>query len=425
MTKAAITFLVLFFSSPLAAALSHGQLDAVVEEGITKGYYPGASLVVGRGSGVIYSACYGWTESSHAAAVAPGTLYDLASCTKIVATTLAMMRLYDTGQVDLSRRVGDYVTLYDGSPVAGVTLLALLTHTSGLPDMAISPHLVRNSVDSLPLTDKTCSAEYPQLVEPGCYLCAKPLYDSLYLSFVPVPSHRRSGENLYVAPAVDTLLVGLARRSWSGALAGRYRYSDVNFMILRQIVEHITARPFGEYCAGLFAELGMRNTGFAPLGWAAAERIAPTNVDFVLGRGLVCGYPNDMRASVAAGCAEGSAGLFADAADLALFCRMMLGGGSLDGRQFVRASTVKYFISMPLYSRKIYRGLGFDRSKPTSPLWGGYGHTGYTGPIVWIDPQCDRFMVLLCNRVNPSMANTGLIRSNLRNRLWEVVKKIR
>ncbi len=397
------------------------RIDALMHEGLAEGYYPGASVAIGTSDGIVFQRCYGYRDDSKTVEVTPGHVYDIASLTKVVATTFAVMRLYDQQAIDPNRTVGDYIPFYAGSPVAGITVSQLLTHTSGLPYFPAYSILFSNAAGGSYISNKQNAELFPYPVDKNAYRCAVAVGNPKYISRMPVEGYRRAGEQTYINPEVDSLVIARIIRSYNANQRGKYNYSDTNFLILRQIVEAVTGEPFDEYTHALFAELGMDNTGYNPLRWTSPEMIIPTEMDYLMDRGQIVGYVHDDLAAVNDN-VEGNAGLFSTAHDLALFCEMLLNDGRFRGRRIISGRTVKLFTSSPLEPRGIYRGLGFDKRGSTSSLHGGFGHTGYTGTMIWIDPQKDIFMVFLSNRVHPTRLNTGLIDSQLRNKIWSVLK---
>lgn len=401
-------------------------VDSVMKAGVAKGYYPGAQLLIGDRNGVIFNRNYGYHDNSRQTRVGSDDVYDLASLTKIVSTTFALMRLYDQQQIDINGRVGDYIDDFRGTEVDAIPIRQLLTHTSGLGNIMLYRLLYVNAVcaDSIPdpLTSRTRSDAYPYHVDTRTYLCANAIPDSTMLSREPIEGYRTVSPGLWVNPLIDTLLVGETARSYKSEKRGRYQYSDLNFLVLKMIVERVTAEPLIVYTRRLFDELGMTNTGYRPLDWKSVSRIVPTEDDVLFRRGLLRGYVHDEIAAVSDQVA-GSAGVFSNAADLSKYCEMILNRGRYDGRQVISEATVKLFTASSLAPRKIYRGLGFDRRGPTDALYNGYGHTGYTGTMIWMDDKRDVYMIFLSNRVYPSRVNKGLITSALRTAIWERIKK--
>lgn len=397
------------------------SVDSLLNTGLRAGHYPGASIAVGDKNGILYQKTYGYRDDTRTAKVAAGDLYDIASLTKVVATTFAVMRLYDEGLVDINKTVGQYISYYAGSEVASIPLSQLLTHTSGLPYIPAYKMLFSNPTGEPMMSRKYDKEKYPYLVERNTYMAADIVGDSLYVSLTPQNEYRRAAENLYINPAVDSLVERNIIDSYDSDLRGRYKYSDTNFYILRQIVERVSGEAFDLYTRKLFDELEMADTGFNPREWRDTTTIIPTEMDYMMRRGLIRGYVHDDLAALNGG-VEGNAGVFSTAADLAHFCQMMLNNGTYNGRRIISPATVQLFTSTPLKARKIYRGLGFDRRGPDSDLYNGFGHTGFTGTIIWMDKESGRFMVFLSNRVNPSRVNNGLSSSQLRTKLWLLIK---
>lgn len=322
------------------------RVDAVIDEAIAAGNLPGAVLIVGRGDTIVWRKAYGRRAVTPAAErMTVDTIFDLASLTKVVATAPVVMQLVEQGRVRLNDPVSTYVPGFDAKDKAGITILDLLTHMSGLP-----PDLDRTSSWSGRDTALRMAADVPLAAAPG----------------------------------------------------ERFIYSDINFLLLGAVAERVTGEPLDAVARDrVFTPLRMRDTMFLPPA-RLLPRIAPT--DATTTRGQV----HDPTAQRMSGVA-GHAGLFSTADDLARFCRMMLHGGALDGARVLAPLTVARMTSpaTPAGERNL-RGLGWDLNSTYSsnrgdllPL-GSYGHTGFTGGSIWIDPATRVFIVLLSNRVHPN-----------------------
>ena len=426
--KTRSNILIVFCSLALLSA--HGRqlpekleryVDSIMHAGVEKGYYPGASVAIGDRNGILFEKCYGYQDFEKKLPVSSKDVYDLASCTKIVATTLAVMHLYDKGQIDINKRVGDYLDDFRGTVVNGIMLSQLLTHTSGLGNIQLYKILYRNCSDA-PLISYRQNEDYPYHVDKSVYLCRKMVADTLFLSDSPREGFRTVCNRLYVNPAIDTLLTGEIVRSYRPNKRGRYLYSDLNFHILKMIVERVTGERLDHYVRPMFDRMEMENTGFKPLEWKDSLHVIPTEYDLLMKRGPLRGYTHDELAAVSDN-VGGNAGLFSCASDLSHFCEMMLNRGVYRGTRILSTETVNLFTSTLLRPKGIYRTLGFDRRAPSSPLYDGFGHTGYTGTMIWMDPRKNLFMVFLSNRVHPSRTNCGLTTSGLRTKLWEKLKQ--
>jgi CubicO group peptidase (beta-lactamase class C family) len=338
--------------APDAVGMSASRLesiDRVVQRGITAGGFPGAAVVVGRKGATVWEKGFGklsW-EGTSAPVDAEHTIYDIASLSKVVGTTTAIMVLYDEKKIDLDAPVFRYIPAFSGGLKDQVTVWDLLTHRSGLPAgrdlwrIAHSPQEARDLVISTPL-------EY--------------------------------------APNTG------------------YIYSDLGADVLGMIVEAVSGQRLDVFLnQRVFGPLGMHDTFYRPAD-SLRYRIAPTEVHPPRGYPLQ-GEVHDENAYALGGIA-GHAGLFSTAADLSIFAQMMLNGGNYDGTQIISDSTVA------LFTRRTagHRALGWDTAD--GDYGSGrylteraYGHTGYTGTSIWIDPDREMFVVLLTNRVHAAKAD--------------------
>ncbi|HMA19185.1 MAG TPA: serine hydrolase [Gemmatimonadaceae bacterium] len=337
--------------APDAVGMSASRLesiDRVIQRGIKAGGYPGAAVVVGRKGAAVWQKGFGnlsWSAVS--GAVDPDrTIYDVASLSKVIGTTTAVMVLYDEKKIDLDAPVFRYLPAFSGGMKDEVTVRELLTHRSGLPAgrdlwrIAHSPQEARDLVLSTPLEYRPNSA---------------------------------------------------------------YIYSDLGADVLGMIVEEVSGQRLDQFLAQrVFGPLGMRDTEYRPAD-SLRYRIAPTEVTPPRGYPLR-GEVHDENAYALGGIA-GHAGLFSTAADISIFAQMMLNGGSYDGVQIISDSTVA------LFTRRTagHRALGWDTAD--GDYGSGkylteraYGHTGYTGTSIWIDPDREMFVVLLTNRVHAAKA---------------------
>jgi len=324
------------------------SIDRVVQRGIKAGGYPGAAVVVGRKGAAVWQKGFGnlsWSPVS--GGVDPDrTIYDVASLSKVIGTTTAVMVLYDEKKIDLDAPVFRYLPAFSGGLKDEVTVRELLTHRSGLPagrDLwrkARSPQEARDMVLETPLEYRPDAA---------------------------------------------------------------YIYSDLGADVLGMIVEEISGQRLDQFLAErVFGPLGMHDTFYRPAD-SLRYRIAPTEVTPPRGYPLR-GEVHDENAYALGGIA-GHAGLFSTAADLSIFAQMMLNHGSYDGVQVISDSTVS------LFTRRTagHRALGWDTAD--GDYGSGkylteraYGHTGFTGTSIWIDPDREMFVVLLTNRVHAAKA---------------------
>jgi uncharacterized protein YbbC (DUF1343 family) len=319
-------------------------IDAVVEAAIAAGKTPGCVVVVGRHDEVLFEHAYGWRSLlPERTPMTLDTVFDLASLTKPLATATSIMILVDRGQVDLDARASQYVP--ELSRLPPFTVRQLLTHTSGLPAVT-------------PMSDWTTDR--------------------------------------------SAVIQRIASITFKAKPGERFLYSDVGFVVLQEIVERVSGRPLAAFAVDeVFAPLGMKDTGYLPPPELRA-RAAPTEQR---DGGFMQGEVHDPRA-FALGGISGHAGLFSTARDVSRFARAMLERGGLDGFRIFGDKTFERFVARQDTS-KGGRALGWDldssfathRSPLLSPR--AFGHGGYTGTALWIDPEKDLFVLFLSNRVHP------------------------
>ena len=380
------------------------RIDDICNEAIARQAAPGMVVLVARDGKIAYEKAFGYMTYDRKEPVYTETLYDMASCTKICATTMATMKLYDEGRLDLQKTLGDYLPWVRGSDKAPLTIFDILLHQAGLiPDVVFYKEVVDSSKDQNPM--------------PGFFTHQA---DSLH--------GVRVAENLYLRNDWrDTMNLRVVQ-----SLLGpkKYVYSDNDFIYMGEVVEAITGMSLDEYVKKTFYDpLGMTSTGFLPRKRFPQGRIAPTADEPVFRHELLRGDVHDPGAAMFGGVA-GHAGLFSDAYDLAILEQMLLDGGTLNGRIFLKKTTIDYFTGY--HSEISRRGLGFDKpEKNNATLKQPYpclsaspetfGHTGFTGTCVWVDPKYDLVFIFLSNRVNPVENNPRLSSLNIRGRIQETV----
>jgi beta-N-acetylhexosaminidase len=380
------------------------KIDTICEEAIAKQAAPGCVVLVARNGRIAYEKAFGYMTYDRKEPVYTETLYDMASCTKICATTMAVMKLYDEGRLDLQKTLGDYLPWVKGTDKASLSLWDILLHQAGLvPDVVFYKEVVDTSKDQNPM--------------PGIFALQP---DSLH--------GVRVAENLYLRNDwKDTMNLRIAQ-----SLLGprKYVYSDNDFIFMGEIVGAITGMTLDEYVKKTYYDpLGMTSSGFKPRERFPLGRIAPTALEPIFRHQLIRGDVHDPGSAMFGGVA-GHAGLFSDAYDLAVLEQMLLDNGSFDGRTYLRKSTIDYFTAY--HSDISRRGLGFDKpEKDNAKLKQPYpclsaspetfGHTGFTGTCIWVDPKYDLIFIFLSNRVNPVENNPRLSGLSIRGRIQETV----
>lgn len=332
-------------SDDLMNAGRTATIDFLVENAVSRGLIAGGVVVIGNHAGILYSTSRGrLTTAMDSPPLSERTIFDIASLTKVFATAPALMKLLEDGRITLMDPLTRWFPEFEGTGREDITILNLLTHTSGLDDLTLGTE--------------------------------EPLKSAI---------QRAASQKIWKLPG------------------NRFRYADINFILLGELVHRATGVSLDRFCLEhIYAPLGLTSTMFLPPRELAAA-IAPT-----LGarNEMAAGVVQDENARQLGGVA-GHAGLFSSAADLAVFVRMLLGGGVLDNRRIFAERVVTQMTAPYFYSNgNVVRGLGWDIYSPYSAPKGNafsemsFGHTGYSGSSVWIDPQRDLFVILLTTRLD-------------------------
>jgi beta-N-acetylhexosaminidase len=403
-------------TTPEAVGLSSAKLDSIdfiANDAIKAHAAPGCVVFAAKDGKVAFHKAYGHTNYDSIEPVSLETIYDLASVTKISATTVSVMKLYEEGKLDLKKTLGDYLPVMRGSDKENLRIDKILLHQAGF-------------VSWIPFYKETLDA------------AGKPL-PNIYSAVKDETHEMRVAENLYIRNDwIDTMYKRI-RDSKLGP-ADKYVYSDNDFILLGRIVQEITGKKLEDYVRETFyLPLNMMSTSFLPREHFPINTIAPTEAEKAFRQQLLRGDVHDPGAAMFGGVA-GHAGLFSNAYDLAQLYQMLLNGGEMNGQRFLKKETIDFFTA---YNSGISRrGLGFDkpgetngdRSKPDSaakfPYPTGsaspstFGHTGFTGTCVWADPQTKLLYIFLSNRVTPEGGdNNKLLRMNVRSNVHETLYK--
>lgn len=380
------------------------KIDSIAKAAIDSAAIPGCVVLVAKNGKVVYNKAFGTTNYNNSVPMQTDMVFDLASVTKISATTVAIMKLVETKKVKLHKTIGDYIPWVRGSDKASIKISDLLLHQAGLVPFITFYKEVLDPATNKPSPkyfSTTATPQFPVRVAENVYL-RKDWQDSMYARIL----------------------------SSSTPTAGKYVYSDNDFIFLGKVVESVTGMGLDAYVADQFyTPLEMHSTGFLPTAKMPLSKIIPTEVEAHFRAQQTHGDVHDEGAAMFGGVA-GHAGLFSNAYDLAKLYQMLLNGGVLNGKRYLKKSTIQKFTA---YSSSISRrGLGFDKpekdnatrkeaypSKSVSPET--YGHTGFTGTCVWVDPTKQLVYVFLSSRVSPTRNNTKFGRLNVRPNIQEAI----
>lgn len=377
-------------------------IDSVVQNAIAEKAFPGCQVVVYKDNQLFYRKSFGTASYESNQLVQNNYLYDLASITKVAATTLCAMKLYEEGRLDLNAKITEYLPQAKHTNKKKIVVRDLLLHQAGLPPF-IPFHLRWTKEDgtwNTTMLSKKESKKFPNKVADDCF-AAQAVTDSIW-------------QTIYDC-ALKT--------------KGKYVYSDFDMYFMRAICAAIldTISPEEYVARNFYRPLHLNSIGYNPLQRGISKiAIMPTENDTRFRHQLVRGYVHDQGAALCGG-VQGHAGLFANASDLAILFAMLEQNGQWEGVQYLKPSTIRLFTSKQ--SKISRRGLGFDKQSPeritASPTCPSasiatFGHTGFTGTSVWSDPVTGLTFVFLSNRICPNMNNPKIIELGVRTVLQEV-----
>ena len=381
------------------------KVDSIIQDAIRQKAAPGMALLVIKDGKIIEQKTYGNMSYDAPEKVTQESVYDMASVTKICATTLSIMKLYDEKKIRLDGTLGDYIPWVRGSNKANITLREVLLHQAGLK--AWIPFY------------KEISDSVTMKAKPG------------YFSKVNNPKYNvKVDDSLYMRTDWrDTMISRILTSSVDKKKP--YIYSDNDFIFLGEVVKAVSGQSLDQYAwNNFYRPLGFRSTGFNPTAYMKKATIAPTEQDPYFRERLVRGYVHDPGAAMFGG-VSGHAGLFSNAYEIAVLMEIIMNKGVINEKRFFSTATIDLFNS---YQSDISRrGLGFDKPEKDNatrkipyPALNisskTFGHTGFTGTCAWADPEKGLVFVLLANRVHPTAKNTFgdlNVRGKVMEELWK------
>ena len=383
------------------------DIDSLANLGIKGEAYPGCVVLIARHGNIIFEKAYGTYNYETPEPVTLNSIYDMASVTKICGTTLGVMKLFDQGKLRLDKTLGTYLPWVRKSDKKNLNIKKILLHQAGLVADVVFYKKTVDPVTGIPLPRyfrPDSSAKFNVRVAQNLYL-RRDYADSMNQSIVD-----------------SKLLPG-----------DQYVYSDNDFILMADVVKAISGLRIDKYADKYFYKpMGLYSIGFNPRNRFDTNLVAPTELDQYFRFQHLHADVHDEGSAMFGGDA-GHAGLFSNAEDIAALLQMFLNGGSFKGKQYIKSSTLKLFTA---YNSSISRrGIAFDKpekdnytttdphpypSRFVSPLT--FGHTGYTGTCIWVDPKYDLVYVFLSNRVNPARS-TNLYKYNIRGAIEDAVYK--
>jgi CubicO group peptidase (beta-lactamase class C family) len=376
-------------------------MDAIVQEMINTGAVPGCQILVAKDNKIVWQKAYGFYTYEQTIPVTNETIYDLASVTKVAASTISLMKLAENGQMSLDVPMSNFVPELKTTDKKDLTVREILAHHAGLQPW-------------IPFYQQTLTQD--KMPSPKIY--------------------RSTPEKGFQTPVAKELFMAdvWSDTVWQQVLKSplrndkQYKYSDLGLYLGARAVLNLSGKPLDEFVnQNFYSPLGLATTGFNPWKKGLTLRCAPTEEDTYFRHRKLQGYVHDMGAAMLGG-VSGHAGLFSNANDLAKIFQMLLNGGSYGWRRYLKPETVRLFTTR--YALSTRRGIGFDmkeldekQTANMSPLAGKntFGHLGFTGICVWADPDKNLIFIFLSNRTYPSMENNKLMQGDYRPRLQSAV----
>lgn len=378
-----------------------GLIDSIARDGIDIGAYPGCQILAMKDGKIIYEKNFGHFTYDGDHEVQSDDVYDIASLTKVFATTFAIMKLYDDGKISLERKLGDYFPYLKNTDKSDIRLIEIMTHQAGLIAwLPMYNDMMKNGKPDPGFFRKTIDEDHTVRVAKDMYISKEFRFD-LY-------------ENVKKSDTIEK----------------RYKYSDLGFYYLPGIVEMVTNMPFEKYLEeNFYGPLNLNHIYYNPLKHIDINKIAPTENDTYFRMQQLHGDVHDQAAALMGGVA-GHAGLFANARDLAVMMQLLLDDGYANNRQFLSEYTIRKFTSAPFVDNLNRRGIGFDKPEvdPSVTYYTpakqssmrSFGHTGFTGTFVWADPENNLIVVFLSNRIYPDSSNNKLSQNDIRTKIHEL-----
>lgn len=406
-------------------------IDSIAEDAIRKWAMPGCQILAAKNGVVFYHKAFGYHTYDSIRKVLLTDIYDIASITKVAATTAAVMKLYESDAIKLQKTVSEYLPELKKTNKQGILLVELMTHQarlqSGIP---FHINLLQPSTNGKRNVLRGFSATLNVQIGYEYLLAHKRSYKPGYFSGAPDANFgNQVADSLFVITTYEDTI--FSRIASSSLLSKKeYRYSDLGFILMYKIINNLSGIPIQEYVRqNFYSHLGASTLGYLPLLRFEKERIVPAELDLSFRQQLVHGYVHDQTAALIGG-VSGHAGLFSNANDLAKLFQLFLNGGTYGGEKLLEKTTLDYFNSAPFIATGNRRGIGFDKPE-MNPLKIGptcycvspnsFGHSGFTGTFAWADPDTGLLYIFLSNRVYPTAENNKLTEMSIRTKILEVL----
>lgn len=381
------------------------KIDSIVQKGINAKAYPGCQVMVVKSGKVLYNKSFGTHTYEDTTNVRNTDIYDIASITKVAATTMSVMKLEDDDKIDIHKSIGSYLIFKGKSNKKDLKLIDLLTHQAGLKAWIpfYTSTLIKGELDPTVYNSKY-SEEFPIKVCKNQFI--RKFYPDIIMEKINESALNKKKE---------------------------YTYSDLGFIYLYKIIEKQSNQKLDSFVeTNFYKPLGLQTMTYLPLNKFESNRIIPSEKDTAFRKQVIHGYVNDQAAAMFGGVC-GHAGLFSNANDLAILMQMMIQKGYYGGIQYLKPETVKKYTSYQYAEKGNRRGLGFDKPLLTNKETGtpsvyvsdySYGHTGFTGTFVWTDPKEEIIYIFLSNRTYPDASVVKLAKMGIRTEIQDEIYKV-
>ena len=378
------------------------SIDSLINSSIKLNAFPGAQLYIKKGN-YEYKKSYGFHTYDSLTKVEDDHLFDLASITKSLAGTLAIMKMKDDYNFDIDKNLKYYLKDFNKTKQGETSIKDLLSHTSGWrPYISHQQYLVKeNGKLKRRFVKKSLSKKFSNQLSRSLYI------KNNYYKVIKKRIKKTELNNV-----------------------GTYRYSGLFFCLIPEITKNLSGENFDKYLNDKFYSPMDLSATFNPLNKYSIEKIVPTEIDNNFRKELIQGTVHDETAAIMGGISA-NAGLFSNAEDLSVILKMILNNGIHNNKQMIDSETVELFTKNHIYNDSLNnRGLGFDKVRivsenkvyPNEKLsFKSFGHTGFTGTMFWVDPEKDLILVLLTNRVYPNRDEGNFYKVDVRNKLFEII----
>jgi beta-glucosidase-like glycosyl hydrolase/CubicO group peptidase (beta-lactamase class C family) len=407
------------------------KIDTLVNNAIKSKALPGCVIYLAKDGKVFYNKSFGYFTYDSLRKVIPTDIYDLASVTKIAATTPAIMMLDEQNKININSRLSKYLPELKHSNKNKILIKDVLAHQARLESFI--PFYLQtlrcNEPGETLISNKPQSANSIKTMEGEYINCNTKFVANTY---------NKTDTIIFTVKVADSLYI---RNDWHDSIINKinqsallpksvYHYSDLGFILLAEAVSKVTKQSINQFdYDNLYKPLGATTLGYDPLIKFDKTNIAPTEDDKIYRKQLIQGYVHDPTAAMFGGIA-GHAGLFSNANDLGKLMQLYLNKGEYGGTRYFKSATIDLYTSRPFLKNHNRRALGFDKPEPDtskqSPVDrcvsdSSYGHTGFTGTMVWVDPKYNLVYIFLSNRVYPDASENKLAESNLRTNIQKII----